>query len=59
MFALLALAGDVGCGAGPALVGALSEGAYGMKAGLLAAILFPLILIIGTRLLRKETKATA
>lgn len=48
MFALLALAGDVGCVAGPTLVG-LVAGAAGdnLKTGLFAAILFPLLLLSG------------
>lgn len=54
MFALLALAGDVGCGGGPSVVGLVS-GFFGneLKAGLLAAILFPAVLILGIRALRK------
>ena len=47
MFALLALAGDVGCAGGPSLVGAVS-GAFGdsFTYGLAAAVIFPLMLII-------------
>ena len=47
MFALLALAGDMGCSAGPGLVGAVS-GAVGdnIKAGLLAAMVFPVVFLI-------------
>lgn len=47
MFALLALAGDLGCSGGPTLVGLVS-GAFNddLKAGLTAAIIFPLLLII-------------
>ncbi len=48
MFALLAFAGDVGCSAGPTLVGFVSSAAGGqLKAGLLAAVLFPVLLIGG------------
>jgi len=47
MFALLALAGDVGCASGPGVVslvsGYLPE--YGIKAGLAAAILFPCLML--------------
>ncbi len=47
MFALLALGGDIGCSAGPALVGFVSElFASQMKYGMLAAAVFPLILLI-------------
>ena len=56
MYALMALAGDVGCSAGPTLVG-LVAGANGdsLKAGLLAAILFPIVILIGiTRMKAKK-----
>jgi len=47
MFALLALAGDVGCGGGPTLVGLVS-GALGddLKMGILAGIVFPVVMVI-------------
>ncbi len=47
MFALLALAGDIGCSGGPSVVGVLSEYMGGsLKAGLLAASVFPAMLLI-------------
>jgi fucose permease len=47
MFALLALAGDLGCSSGPTLVGFVSDAASGnLKTGILAATLFPLIMIL-------------
>ena len=48
MFAFLALAGDVGCATGPEVVSIVSGifPEYGLKAGLLAAIIFPIILLI-------------
>lgn len=47
MFALLALAGDLGCTAGPALVGVVSDACGGnLKEGILAAIIFPVIMIV-------------
>lgn len=47
MFALLALAGDIGCSAGPTLVGLISNLSGGqLKTGLLAAICFPLVLFV-------------
>jgi len=53
MFALLALAGDVGCGSGPSVVGVVSEAFGGkMQAGLLAAIVFPAVLLLGIRFLK-------
>lgn len=55
MFAFLALAGDVGCASGPTLVGSVAELFSGeLKAGLLAAILFPIILVTGIQFLRKK-----
>ena len=47
MFALLALAGDVGCGGGPTLVGLVSD-ALGddLKLGILAAIVFPVVMVV-------------
>ncbi len=46
MFALLALAGDLGCSGGPTLVGMVSNAAGdNMKLGILAAIVFPAVLI--------------
>lgn len=54
MFAYLALAGDLGCSSGPTLVGIVS-GAFddNLKAGFLAAIIFPVILVIGINALKK------
>lgn len=47
MFALLALAGDLGCSLGPTLVGLVSDSTGGnMKMGILAAIIFPIALAI-------------
>ncbi len=48
MFALLALAGDTGCSAGPAAVGFISA-ALGddLKTGLLSAAVFPLLMLAG------------
>lgn len=54
MFAFLALAGDLGAMASPAMVGGLSEIAGGnLKTGLFAAAIFPLILVVGLLILRK------
>ncbi|MCD8067515.1 MAG: MFS transporter [Lachnospiraceae bacterium] len=48
MFGLLALAGDVGCAGGPSLVSAVSGALpeYGLRAGLLAAVCFPVFMLI-------------
>ena len=59
MFALLALAGDLGCSSGPSLVGYISSIASdNLKKGILAAIIFPFLLIVGILLLKKP-KASA
>ena len=54
MFALLALGGDIGCSGGPTLVGMIS-GALGdnLKMGILAGIIFPVLLLMGIILCRK------
>ena len=54
MFALLALAGDVGCSAGPTLVGqAASFFGNDLRIGLLTAGLFPVILLLMSTKLSK------
>ena len=54
MFALLALGGDIGCSGGPTLVGMVS-GISGdnLKMGILARIIFPVLLLMGIILCRK------
>ena len=48
MFALLALAGDLGASASPTMVGAVADAAGGnLKTGLLFATAFPLVLTLG------------
>jgi MFS-type transporter involved in bile tolerance (Atg22 family) len=55
MFALLALAGDLGCSAGPTLVGFVSDAAGGnLKAGILAAAVFPLVMVLCLAMGRKK-----
>ncbi len=74
MFAVLALAGDLGCSLGPGLVGIISSrvqdkggigflsslisGAdltqIGLKTGLLMAIIFPIVMILGVAILRNN-----
>ncbi len=57
MFALLALGGDIGCSGGPTLVGMVS-GTLGdnLKMGILAGIIFPVLLLMGIILCRKTKK---
>lgn len=48
MFAFLALAGDLGCSGGPTFVGLISSAfSDNLKAGILGAIVFPILLILG------------
>lgn len=55
MFALLALAGDLGCSSGPTLVGMVSNAFGGsIHIGLLAALVFPVCLIMGLLLYLKN-----
>ena len=57
MFALLALAGDLGCSSGPTLVGFVSDAASGnMKLGILAGIVFPAVMLLSL-LISKNKKA--
>ncbi len=57
MFALLALAGDLGGSIGPSLVGSVSSMADGnLKTGLLAATVFPVLLISGLLVLKKRVR---
>ncbi len=54
MFALLALAGDLGCSGGPSLVGLVSSTLNeNLKMGILVGIIFPVLLLVGTILCRK------
>lgn len=58
MFALLALAGDIGCTSGPTLAGFVS-GASGddLRAGILAAMIFPVMMSVCLFFVRKKKKA--
>lgn len=54
MFALMALAGDLGCSGGPTLAGAIA-GAFGdnLRLGILCAVAFPSLMILGILLIRR------
>lgn len=55
MFALLALGGDLGCSAGPTIVGMVSSAFNDdLKKGILFAVIFPILLIIGVLLCRNK-----
>ena len=60
MFALLALAGDLGGAVGPAIVGNVTQRAgENLQAGVLAGIGFPIVLVISVIILRKWRKNQA
>lgn len=54
MFAFFALAGDLGCSSGPTLAGFVSSHfGNNLKAGILAAIVFPVLLLVGMALSKR------
>lgn len=57
VFAILALAGDIGCAAGPTIVGTVSSMYQdNLKYGFIAAIVFPVLLVFGTGLYQWKLK---
>lgn len=55
MFALLALAGDLGGAVGPAIIGNVSQkAANDLQAGVLAGIVFPVALVIAVLYIRRK-----
>ncbi len=55
MFALLALAGDLGCSGGPTFAGRIAAAAGdNLKTGILAAVVFPAVLTVVLVLMRKR-----
>lgn len=57
MYALMALAGDVGCASGPTVVGMVADSFDGnLKSGLLAAMIFPVLILIGICVLKKQNR---
>ena len=56
LFAMLALAGDFGCSSGPTLAGIVSSSFHNnLRLGILAAIIFPVLLLIGLFLSRQKS----
>lgn len=55
LFAMLALAGDVGCSGGPTLAGLMS-GVFGdnLRMGILMAVIFPVLLLVSLKLAGKS-----
>lgn len=59
LFAMLALAGDLGCSGGPTLTGAVSSGLNNnLRMGILAAVIFPILLLTGVMIFDKKEKHT-
>ena len=59
LFAMLALAGDLGCSGGPTLAGAVSSGLNNnLRMGILAAVIFPILLLIGAMIFDKKEAHT-
>ena len=55
LFALLAMAGDLGGAVGPSLIGTVSQKAgNNLQAGMLAGCVFPLVLIVALILLNRK-----
>lgn len=60
LFALLALGGDIGCSGGPTLVGMVSGMCKGnLKAGILAVLIFPVLLLTGAKFETKKDKISS
>lgn len=55
MFALLALAGDLGCSGGPTLAGFVSSSLdNNLRMGILSAIIFPILLLLAAKFSQKK-----
>lgn len=58
LFAMLALAGDLGCSGGPTLAGMVSSSlGNNLRLGILAAIVFPILLLMGVMISGKKSAA--
>ena len=58
MYAFMALAGDVGCASGSTVVGLVADVFGGnLKTGLFAAMIFPIVILIGISMLRKKKQS--
>ena len=62
MFGIMAVGGDLGCSVGPWVVGVVSEmnirmgEAQALRSGILAAVIFPIVMLLGTLVLQKKRK---
>lgn len=58
MYALMALAGDLGCSSGPTVVGMVADAMGGdLKKGILAAIIFPIVMVISLCFVKDKKNA--
>lgn len=59
LFAMLALAGDLGCSGGPTLAGVVSSSFHNdLRIGILAAIIFPVLLLVGSVFLNGKERTS-
>lgn len=56
MYALMALAGDLGCSAGPTTVGLFSGALGGLQSGLTVGMIFPIAMLVLCAFLKTEKK---
>lgn len=56
MYALMALAGDLGCSAGPTTVGLFSGALGGLQSGLTVGMIFPIAMLVLCVFLKTEKK---
>ena len=55
MYALMALAGDLGCSSGPTVVGLVADRFSGdLKKGIAAALIFPVVMLLGIFLMKYQ-----
>ena len=55
-YACIALAGDLGCSGGPTVVGFVSSClSNNLRAGIMAAVIFPILLLLGVSMAKKES----
>ena len=60
MYALFALAGDIGCLSGPTIVGLVSSAnGENLNSGILAAIVFPALILVFVSILASQIKKRA
>lgn len=58
MYALMALAGDLGCSSGPTVVGMIANKTGGnLKAGICVAVIFPILMLLGVSMVRTRKES--